>query len=485
MLNAAAMASTKGVVNTDDVNVRSGPSTTTDVLTTADKGEKLTLHDADKDGWYKVTVNGKTGYIRADKVNIVTSSAATAKVGDTVYADKDGVNLRARASTSASVVKKLEKGDKLVVKDVSGDWYKVKAGSDTGYVRADVTMTQKPATTSSASDKTESSTSTKKQGPVVHDGDDEHIPDITGLDEQSAAVLEAATDTEEDHEDEDEVVTETFDDEEPNIGEPGTYMVAGAPQADGVVPDNQESVTSVTVDNGAEASGEVTDTVALDSVVTSNAPMSTAEMQRELSQLGFYSGKDDGKLGTYTLAALKSFQRAYDLEIDGKLGEQTVQTIRAAVATGGNGTSAARVQTSQGVIMAEWFNYMKTNFPKYEALRCVDVATGESFKLRAFSCGNHADVEPPTKADTEALKRINGGQWSWTPRAIWVYIDGQPYAAAINVKPHGPDTLPDNGMAGQICMHFLHSRAHNTGQENKNLQAAVLQSFAQASKAPR
>ncbi len=541
-----ATASQKGVVNTTDANVRAKASTTADVVTTAEKGDTLTLGEA-REGWYKVTVHGKTGYIRADKVDVASKTkssakaevnAATAKSGDTVYVDKKGVNLRSRANTDADVVKKLAVGDALKVMGTSGEWYKVSSDGTYGYVRADLTASQKPsdANASKSQDadataeaQTEAKTEAKPVGPVVHNGDDARIPDITGLDDKTAAKVEAAAE-EEDHEAEDETVTEPFDIAEPNIGQPGIYAVApesandpsqnlgiGATSAggmsadgtsadgasaDGTAPDGTAPVGAISDGTSAEgtsadasnqvgipAAGDATPpsgsslAAAIDSTLSSK-PMTVNEMQRDLSALGFYTGKEDGKVGTWTLAALKSFQRAYDIEVDGKLGQQTIQTIRAALSIGGNGRSAARVRTSHGVILSEWFNYMRAHFPKYVSLKCVDVATGESFHLRAFSCGNHADVEPPTKADTEIIKRINGGKWAWTPRAIWVYIEGQPYAAAINVMPHGPDTLPDNGMSGQICMHFLHSRQHNTGQENKNLQAAVLNSFAQADKAP-
>lgn len=207
----------------------------------------------------------------------------------------------------------------------------------------------------------------------------------------------------------------------------------------------------------------------------------TVELQTRLKELGYYAGDVDGDYGVRTAAAVKCFQYASGLEADGKAGENTLAALAAA---GRTDSCAASVARNGPVILAEWFNAMKADFPKYEGVPCVDVATGESFTLRCFSKGNHADVEPLTREDTETLYRINGNRWSWTPRALWVYVNGEVYAAAINVMPHGPDTLPDNGMSGQICMHFYCSRQHNTGAENRNLQAAVLRAFEKGEQAP-
>ena len=58
---ASASTSSKAIVSTGDVYVRSGAGTNYKALTVAKKGTKATILDT-KNGWYKVTVNGKTGY---------------------------------------------------------------------------------------------------------------------------------------------------------------------------------------------------------------------------------------------------------------------------------------------------------------------------------------------------------------------------------------------------------------------------------------
>lgn len=370
LLCPTAFAATTGTIRKDNVNLRAKPNTDAEIVSVLSKGAEVTISDTEGD-WYKVTSGGQKGYVRSDMVEKAKK----------MYVSKDKVNLRKDASEDAGVITRLSLGQAVDKLGTAGEWVKVKADGQKGYVRSDMLSSSKP---------------------------------------------------------------------EANASDSG----------------------------GAAATADTTETTTTDSVAIK-------ELQQSLKSLGFYYGGVDGKEGTVTLAALKAFQRAYGLNIDGKPGAETLQTMQTALDSGGNGSNAGSVKvSSNGVILSEWFNYMKYSIPKYESLLCVDVATGEQFHLRPFSLGNHADVEPPTKEDTNKLYAINGNQWTWTPRAIWVYIDGKAYAAAINVKPHGPDTLPDNGMSGQICMHFLHSRQHNTGQENRNLQEAVLLAFSKAENAP-
>ena len=268
------------------------------------------------------------------------------------------------------------------------------------------------------------------------------------------------------------------------LGSSGRWYRVKAGKKTGYVRDDLLVVNksaAKTTDSSKKGETGVTSASASSSAKSSQ---STRSVQTALKTLGFYSGTVDGESGRQTAAALKAFQRAYGLTADGKAGEQTETLLNELLQTGGTGASAACIAENGEVILAEWYNAAKALVPKYEALPCVDVATGERFVLRCFSKGSHADVEPLTKADTDMLYRINGKRWSWTPRAIWVYFGGKCYAAAINMQPHGPDTLPDNGMKGQICMHFYCSRQHNTGAENRNLQQAVLAAFEKGENAP-
>jgi len=108
----------------------------------------------------------------------------------------------------------------------------------------------------------------------------------------------------------------------------------------------------------------------------------------------------------------------------------------------------------------------------------IDVRTGTTFRLQPFSKGNHADVETPTRADTDILLRLYGGVNSWTPRPVWVVINGRMIAAAIHNMPHSVSTISDNGLNGHLCLHFYGSSTHNgNASYTRQMQTAVMEAY--------
>lgn len=54
-----------------------------------------------------------------------------------------------------------------------------------------------------------------------------------------------------------------------------------------------------------------------------------------------------------------------------------------------------------------------------------------------------------------------GGRWDWDPRPVYVTINGRTIAGSINGMPHGGGVNSENGMSGQVCIHFRGSTVHN------------------------
>ena len=119
-------------------------------------------------------------------------------------------------------------------------------------------------------------------------------------------------------------------------------------------------------------------------------------------------------------------------------------------------------------------NMIKRGVPIYT----IDVRTGRTFTIQCFSIGDHADVEPLTRADTDTMFDIRGGVWSWAARPVWVSIDGHLIAASIHGMPHDVSTIPDNGMNGHLCLHFLGSTTSSSSASYKaDLQNAVQEAW--------
>lgn len=103
----------------------------------------------------------------------------------------------------------------------------------------------------------------------------------------------------------------------------------------------------------------------------------------------------------------------------------------------------------------------------------TDLDTGMTFTVKRLGGGNHADVEPLTAKDTEILRQVYGGTWSWQARAILVQVEGRTLAASMNGMPHSIQTIHNNNFPGHICFHFLNSRTHNTNSIDPGHQAMV------------
>ncbi len=100
-------------------------------------------------------------------------------------------------------------------------------------------------------------------------------------------------------------------------------------------------------------------------------------------------------------------------------------------------------------------------FPRQSTARVIDVWTGLSFMTYRRGGWAHADVEPLTRQDTETLRRIYGGTWSWSRRPVIVEVNGHRIAASMNGMPHGRGSL-NNNFPGHHCIHFLNSTTHGT-----------------------
>lgn len=112
------------------------------------------------------------------------------------------------------------------------------------------------------------------------------------------------------------------------------------------------------------------------------------------------------------------------------------------------------------VELVEW-SEAKNILKLYTPIKVYDIRTGITYQIQSFSNGLHADVETLTKDDTAKLLQTYNGKWKWDPRPVWVTINGRTIAASINGMPHGGGTIANNGLNGQICLHFKGSTTHN------------------------
>ena len=146
------------------VNFRSAPNTSSTSYGELKNGTKVNVVGVSS-GWYKVTYNGKTGYIHPDYITLASSSAGTAIAPSNTVTSTTGtagtvkcsssVNLRSAANTSSSILAELKNGTAVTVVSTANGWCKVTYPGKTGYIKQDYV-----STTGSASNNTSASTGT-------------------------------------------------------------------------------------------------------------------------------------------------------------------------------------------------------------------------------------------------------------------------------------------------------------------------------------
>ena len=214
-------------------------------------------------------------------------------------------------------------------------------------------------------------------------------------------------------------------------------------------------------------------------------------LQTALRNLG-YNVTADGSYGPLTVAAVTAFQSLNGLTADGVAGTQTQTVLYSGSAkryqasssgsTPSGGSSASSGNLGTGISpngatiqLLHWFNEVKPALSNGQLLTAYDPATGISWTLRIMSRGNHADVEPLTAADTEAMFKAFGGKEDWGPKVVYIKLpDGRWSMASTHNVAHGSQTIKDNNFNGQNCVHFLRDMDEckkndpNYGVQNQN-----------------
>ena len=163
-----------GTISTDNVNVRASASTGADVVTRLNSGASIEIEgeevDASNATWYKISVNGQTGYVRADLVTTTggnagtgnsaatgTSTAQTPTQAQTLTergatVNTADINVRSGAGRDYASAGTLALNSTVTVTgeatDTTGQkWYRIRYnGTSEGYVLADFLDVEEPAT---------------------------------------------------------------------------------------------------------------------------------------------------------------------------------------------------------------------------------------------------------------------------------------------------------------------------------------------------
>ncbi|MBR3764666.1 MAG: SH3 domain-containing protein [Clostridia bacterium] len=208
---------------------------------------------------------------------------------------------------------------------------------------------------------------------------------------------------------------------------------------------------------------------------------------QELKNQGFYTGAVTSSYTTAVQQAVIAFQSAKGLTIDGIAGSQTQHALYGTVPPGTANTSDLTF-TFYPVEKIDWFTGgIQQLWAKGANYKVYDVRTGIVWWAHRWSGGFHADIEPLTAADTARLCQIYGVDdaqdiWDdnlWQRRPCLVTIGTRTFACSLMGMPHNPDgdTIPNNNMTGQICMHFTNSKGHESGKVDTYHTKAIQEAY--------
>ena len=219
-------------------------------------------------------------------------------LADTATVTARKLILREKASSTSDALQTLPKGTKLEVLGKSGSWYKVTYGKYTGYVYKTYVSVTKTASSSSSS----SSATRLEKGSTGSD-----VKDLqTKL--KKLGYYDAYVD-----------------------GDYGDTTVAAVKAfqkkynltADGVA----GSETLKKLDSAYKnADSDKND----DSLRMGDSGSAVKDLQTKLKKLGYYSGTVDSTFGSGTYAAVRAFQKKYNLTADGVAGSETLKKLDSA-----------------------------------------------------------------------------------------------------------------------------------------------------------
>ncbi len=137
---AAEMKTSIGTVLASALRLREEPSTSSAILATASRGDKVVVIRQEGD-WYRVVFNLKTGYMHKDYLEL--DEVKNVKLGYARF--ESATNVRRKPTTGSAVIATAPGGDTCFIVGFNRGWYKVSFNGQPGYVRSDlVTMLEIP-----------------------------------------------------------------------------------------------------------------------------------------------------------------------------------------------------------------------------------------------------------------------------------------------------------------------------------------------------
>ena len=219
-------------------------------------------------------------------------------LADTATVTARKLILREKASSTSDALQTLPKGTKLEILGKSGSWYKVTYGKYTGYVYKTYVSVTKTASSSSSS----SSTTRLEKGSTGSDVKDLQTK-LKKLGYYDAYVDGDYGDT--------------------TVAADKAFQKKYNLTADGIAGKETLKKLDSVYENANSAKDD-------DSLRMGDSGSAVKDLQTKLKKLGYYDGTVDSTFGSGTYAAVRAFQKKYNLTADGVAGSETLKKLDSA-----------------------------------------------------------------------------------------------------------------------------------------------------------
>ena len=446
--------------------------------------------------WYPVSRDGSVYYVRSDCVKLITSTQVTAAPSATatpapiateapapssasalgyVKTIKGGCNLR--ATPAGTTIKQIAKNRTFAyllapVQKGGYTWYYVDADGNRGYLRSDVVTVVSGSSSSAAETAAPAITpDPSATGYVKTIASDVNLRVKAGYSSMIGRVEKNTV--------------------MPYYGTPTTvngvtwYHVRHSTLGNGYIhgsyvaivnadgsatptPEPTAAPTGTIVNGGTGSQVEATySTLKLGSTGTA-----VRNLVQALKDKGYFSGTVTNKYTSAVEKAVRNFQKAAGVSVDGIAGPATQHALYGTVPVGAADSSNLAMTLYPAEKIDWWTGGINEMWAKGSNYKVFDVKTGIVWWAHRWSGGYHVDAEPLTAADTARLCKAYGVTSAneiktknlYQRRPLLVTIGNRTFAASLYGIPHNPegDTISTNDFTGQLCIHFSNSWTHGS-----------------------
>ena len=436
--------------------------------------------------WYPVVKDGRTWYVRNDCVSITGggSSTPTPPPSDDdivgyVQTIVGGVNLR--ATMGGTVIRQLGKGETLPyllqpTQKGGYTWYFVQAGNNKGYLRNDVIKV--------VSGGSDTPTNPPTSGPEGNTGwlkttaGGVNLRKKAGFTDPMGRVDRG-------------VVLPYY--EVSDVNGVRWYQVVHPTLGTGWLHGNyialcdangNDIVSPVEPGSNNQGSNSSQQEASYNTLKVGSTGDAVLNLTTELKNQGYFKGTPTRNYTAAVAQAVRDFQKAKGLTVDGVAGAATQHKLYNTVPIGAGDNSnlefvmypAEKIDWYSGGINELW--------ARGDNYKVYDVKTGIVWWAHRWAGGYHVDAEPLTAADTARLCKSYGVTTAqeiadknlWQRRPLLVTIGTRTFACSLYGVPHNypeGDTISTNDFKGQLCIHFTNSRTHTGSSVDKYHTEAI------------